>query len=128
MEKELPKLEKQLKAVLLQWEEDHERYFVVNDTRYLDTMEYQMMERSQEREQEKMKKVILLTCVVQYGKHITMCATRHALHIVFLPSFLPLSNIFLPPSPPFAMQKRDKEETLRFEMTYGSKPCTPIKR
>lgn len=62
LEKELPKVEKQLKAVLLQWEEDHERYFVVSDTRYLDTMEYQMKERSQEREQEKIKKVILLMC------------------------------------------------------------------
>lgn len=60
LEKELPKVEKELKTVLLQWEEDHERYFVVNDARYLDAMESQMMERFQEKEQEKMKKVILM--------------------------------------------------------------------
>ena len=40
-----------------QWEEDHERHFVVLDTRFLDLMEQQIKERSQKKENEKMKKV-----------------------------------------------------------------------
>ena len=42
---------------MTQWEEDHERHFVVLDTRFLDLMEQQIEERSQKKENEKMKKV-----------------------------------------------------------------------
>lgn len=57
LEKELPKLEKELKASLLQWEEDHERYFIVHDSHYLDALELEVMERLSTREKEKIKKV-----------------------------------------------------------------------
>ena len=45
LERDLPKLEKELKSVLLQWEEDHERYFMVEDSRYIDAMEAKMKVR-----------------------------------------------------------------------------------
>ena len=44
--------------MVTQWEEDHERHFVVFDTRFLDLMEEQIEERSQKKETEKMKKVL----------------------------------------------------------------------
>ncbi|CAI8041453.1 Protein regulator of cytokinesis 1 [Geodia barretti] len=80
LEKELPRTERELSGVVTQWEEDHERHFVVLDTRFLDLMEEQIEERSLKKETEKMKK------------------------------------------------KKDKEEALMFEMTYGSRPTTPVKR
>ena len=57
LKKDLPKVEKELKKELEQWEEDHERYFVVADTRYLDTISRQWSEREEQRVLEKMKRV-----------------------------------------------------------------------
>ena len=57
--KELPKVEKELQTVLTQWEEDYERYFIVNDNRYLDTIESQWAEKNVKKEQEKVVRVSL---------------------------------------------------------------------
>ena len=57
LEKELPRIEKELKTVILQWEEDHERHFIIHDTHFLDVMEQQNEESSHKREKEKIKKV-----------------------------------------------------------------------
>ena len=57
LKKDLPKVEKELKKELEQWEEDHERYFVVADSRYLDTISRQWFEREEQKMQEKMKRV-----------------------------------------------------------------------
>ena len=43
--------------MLTEWENDHERYFVIQDTRYLDTIERQWEEKNQQKEQEKLKRV-----------------------------------------------------------------------
>ena len=96
LEKELPRAERELKGVLSQWEEDHERHFIVLDTRFLDLLEQQIEERSCKKESEKMKKVYMCRDII--------CLDHSCL------------------------QKKDKEEALMFEMTYGSKPSTPIKR
>ena len=50
-------MEKELKSVLEQWEEDHERYFVISDSRYLDTIARQWAERDEQKEKEKVKRV-----------------------------------------------------------------------
>ena len=50
-------IEKELRGTLIQWEEDHERYFLVEDTRFLDTIQEQWEERSSSKEKEKMKRV-----------------------------------------------------------------------
>ena len=39
------------------WERDHERYFVVRDNRYLDTIECQWEERNEQKEMEKIQRV-----------------------------------------------------------------------
>lgn len=57
LKKDLPKVEKELKGVLEQWEEDHERYFVISDSRYLDTIARQWAERDEQKEKEKIKRV-----------------------------------------------------------------------
>ena len=59
LEKELPRTERELKSVLTQWEEDHERHFIVHDARFLDLLEQQVEERCQKKEVEKLKKVQL---------------------------------------------------------------------
>ena len=59
LKKDLPKIEKELKTALGQWEDDHERYFVIADTRYLDTITRQWEERDQQKEKEKIKRVSL---------------------------------------------------------------------
>ena len=43
--------------MLTMWERDHERYFVVKDSRYLDTIEGQWEEKNEQREKEKMERV-----------------------------------------------------------------------
>ena len=48
---------KELKSMLLQWEEDHGRHFLVEDSRYIDAVEAQMKMRFQEKEEKKIKKV-----------------------------------------------------------------------
>ncbi len=53
-------VEKELRSVLKEWENDHERHFVVFDCRYLDTIEQQWDERTTIKEKEKMKRVSLL--------------------------------------------------------------------
>ena len=57
LKKELPRVEKELKTVLEQWEEDHERFFMVNDGRYLDTIRLQWNERQASKCTEKAKRV-----------------------------------------------------------------------
>lgn len=52
-------VEKELKAMLSEWENDHERYFIIRDTRYLDTIEHQWQEKNETKEKEKMKRVSL---------------------------------------------------------------------
>jgi protein regulator of cytokinesis 1 len=99
LEKELPRTERELRGVVTQWEEDHERHFVVLDTRFLDLMEEQIEERSQKKETEKMKKVL---------KSLAKNKVARACHQM--------------------EEKKDKEEALMFEMTYGSRPTTPVKR
>lgn len=60
LKKELPRVEKELKSVLEQWEEDHERFFMVNDGRYLDTIKLQWNERQATKCTEKVKRVSYL--------------------------------------------------------------------
>ena len=43
--------------MLTEWENDHERYFVVSDTRYLDTIDRQWEEKNVLKEKEKMNRV-----------------------------------------------------------------------
>lgn len=57
LKKELPRIEKELKAVLAQWEEDHERFFMVQDSRYLDTIQLQWTEKKLTKCTEKVKRV-----------------------------------------------------------------------
>ena len=57
LKKDLPRVEKEIKAVLKQWEEDHERYFVISDVRYLDTISRQWAERDEQKVKEKLKRV-----------------------------------------------------------------------
>ena len=57
LKKELPRVEKELRGVLEQWEEDHERFFMVKDGRYLDTMKMQWEARETEKCNEKAKRV-----------------------------------------------------------------------
>jgi len=57
VEKELPKVEKELESNLLQWENDWERHFIVNDTRYLDTISAQRNEREKKKSDELQKRV-----------------------------------------------------------------------
>ena len=47
--------------MLSEWENDHERYFIIKDTRYLDTIEHQWQEKNEVKEKEKMKRVSLQT-------------------------------------------------------------------
>lgn len=57
LRKELNKIEKELKSELKHWEEDCERYFIVHDSRYLDTIETQWEETDRQKQREKMKRV-----------------------------------------------------------------------
>lgn len=60
LKKDLPRIEKELNGILEQWEEDHERYFMVNDGRYLDTIKMQWTEQEANKCQEKLKRVTSL--------------------------------------------------------------------
>ena len=71
LEKELPRVEKELKTVVLQWEEDHERHFIIHDIHFLDVMEQQNEESSHKREKEKIKKVT--ECVSSSEKYTDTC-------------------------------------------------------
>ena len=57
IEKELPKIEKELESNLLQWERDWERHFVLHDCRYLDTITEQRQDRQKKKNDEKQKRV-----------------------------------------------------------------------
>ena len=57
LKKDLPRVEKDIKAVLKQWEEDHERYFLIEDVRYLDTIARQWSERDEQKKREKINRV-----------------------------------------------------------------------
>jgi len=57
IEKELPKVEKELESNLLQWENDWERHFIINDTRYIDTVTGQRNEREKKKNDEIQKRV-----------------------------------------------------------------------
>lgn len=57
LQKELVKLERGLKSELKQWEEDCERYFIIHDSRYLDTIQTQWEETDKQKQREKMKRV-----------------------------------------------------------------------
>lgn len=57
IKKELPRNEKELNAVLVQWEEDHERFFMVHDSRYLDTVQLQWNQTETNKCSEKVKRV-----------------------------------------------------------------------
>ena len=43
--------------MLAMWENDHERYFVVRDSRYLDTIQNQWEEKNEQKEKEKIQRV-----------------------------------------------------------------------
>ena len=51
--KELPKIEQDLKRVLIQWEDDYEKPFLVNDCRYLETIDRQWKNFQEEKEHQK---------------------------------------------------------------------------
>ena len=57
VKKDLAKLEKSLTSELRQWEEDCERYFIVQDSRYLDTIKSQWEETGKQKQIEIAKKV-----------------------------------------------------------------------
>ena len=56
-------MEKEINTVLMQWEEDHERFFMVHDSRYLDTVKMQWNEKQVTKVNEKMKRV---SCVLSW--------------------------------------------------------------
>lgn len=56
LKKELPRIEKELNTVLVQWEEDHERFFMVHDSRYLDSIQLQWEEKKMNKCNEKAKR------------------------------------------------------------------------
>jgi len=64
IEKELPKVEKELESNLLQWENDWERHFIINDTRYLDTVASQRNEREKKKSDEIQKRVCYYSVVI----------------------------------------------------------------
>ena len=76
MKKDLPKVEKELKGVLEQWEEDHERYFVVSDSRYLDTIARQWVEKDEQKEKEKIKRVSPYSLVLMIPI-LTLCHSNY---------------------------------------------------
>lgn len=57
IKKDLLKLEKSLTIELRQWEEDCEKYFIVQDNRYLDTIHSQWEESGKQKQIEKTKRV-----------------------------------------------------------------------
>jgi len=57
LNKELPRIEKTLKEMLKSWEDDHERFFMVHDNRYIDTLEQQWKEKETSKTMEKAKRV-----------------------------------------------------------------------
>lgn len=57
LKKDLPRVEKELDMVLEQWEDDHERFFMINDGRYLDTIKLQWSEMEASKCNEKLKRV-----------------------------------------------------------------------
>ena len=99
IEKELPKVEKELESNLLQWEKDWERHFVLNDRRYLDNIMEQRQERQKKKDDEKQKRV---------------SSQLHTFLVATIISFYD--------------QLKTKVETTMAEMMYGSKPITPVKR
>jgi uncharacterized protein YqgV (UPF0045/DUF77 family) len=62
IKKELPRVEKELNSVLAEWEEDHERFFMVHDNRYLDTIQLQWAEKKLTKCTEKVKRVSSTYC------------------------------------------------------------------
>lgn len=91
-------MEKELNGVLLQWEEDHERFFMVQDGRYLDTIKMQWREKQLDKCNEKTKRV----CFHLYPLLHSSCI--------------------------FPCQQKEKEVMTFMEMTYGSKPSTPKRK
>lgn len=66
----MPRAEKELKDVLSQWEEDHERHFIVLDRRFLDVLEEQIEERTYKKEKEKIKKVSISRTLSHMYMHV----------------------------------------------------------
>ena len=61
-----------MKEILLQWEEDNLRHFIVKDQRYLDNLESRWNEYHQSKEQEKIKRVrhsIILRHTAMFGQN-----------------------------------------------------------
>jgi protein regulator of cytokinesis 1 len=58
--KDLPKVEKKLHAILEEWENDHCRHFIIKDQRYIDELDSCWTNYNQTKEEEKVKRVSLL--------------------------------------------------------------------
>jgi hypothetical protein len=58
--KDLPKVEKKLHAILEEWENDHCRHFIIKDQRYIDELDTCWTNYNQTKEEEKVKRVSLL--------------------------------------------------------------------
>ena len=77
LKKELPRIEKELNTVLMQWEEDHERFFMVHDSRYLDSIQLQWEEKKMNKCNEKAKRVSRpYTCYIMVTPLCTAKAKR----------------------------------------------------
>lgn len=59
----LHQVERELKSVLNEWENDHERHFIVWDARYLDTIQRQWEEKNSTKEMEKIKRVSYIRAI-----------------------------------------------------------------
>lgn len=57
LKKELPRVERSLCEMLENWEDRHEKFFIVLDARYLDTMKSQWKEKEENKGHEKIKRV-----------------------------------------------------------------------
>ena len=78
LKKELPRVEKELSTVLTEWEEDHERFFMVHDSRYLDTIQLQWAEKKITKCTEKVKRVSFYASALDGAKVGKLCLTAKA--------------------------------------------------
>ena len=104
-----------MKEILLQWEEDNLRHFIVKDQRYLDNLESRWDEYHQSKEQEKIKRV-------RYSKmfcHTVTLGQNFIIKQIVIWHYTIMNCVF------YYFQQQMKNETTMMEMKFGSKPQTP---
>jgi len=153
VKKELGKLERSLNHVLSQWEEDCERHFIVMDNRYLDTIATQWEESGKIKEKEKAKRVSVDFSALHQYDYLNIPEINDIMSIVILEGLFCLNEVLKFHSKPctcnrimgliggaynlestashcFCLFNQAKENKVKteLEMTYGSKPSTPLKK